>query len=412
MMGLQINEERIKKDFAALVAVDSVSFYEGQMAERMTEALKKLGFSVWEDDAAEKLCDARGKFEGRSTGPCEAGEDGRETDGLRRESPAGNLYGFLKGTLPGRPVLFSAHLDTVRPGHGKRAVFQENGRITSGGDTVLGADDAAGLAEILEGIRCVIEAGLPRRDIEILFSVAEEAHCKGSARFDYSRIRAGEAYVLDLSGAVGSAAVQAPSIVTFEATVNGKAAHAGFAPEDGVHAIAVMCEAISRIPQGRSCAGTGEETTLNIGSIRAKGPTNIVPSLCVCSGEIRSCSHERAMEMADFVRKTFEEAAARAGASCDVRVTVNLTAYQTPKESPAVRHFQEACGALSLPGTLVRTFGGSDNNNFALHDISGIVLSCGMCDVHSIRESIRVEDLVTGARLVAELAISMAYNQL
>ena len=50
----------------------------------------------------------------------------------------------------------------------------------------------------------------PHRDIEILFPVAEEIYIQGSGVFDFNRIRAKEAYVLDMSGEVGSAAVRAP----------------------------------------------------------------------------------------------------------------------------------------------------------------------------------------------------------
>ena len=49
------------------------------------------------------------------------------------------------------------------------------------------------------------------------------------------------------------------------------------------------------------------------------------------------------------------------------------------------------------------TLGGSDNNILMLHGLTGIVLSCGMRNVHSTREYTCAEDLVKGAQLVAEL---------
>ncbi len=384
-MNLPMNEEQIKKEFAALTAIDSVSYYERKMADCMKELLRELGFDVEEDDAAARLGEERPQTKDRS------------------DKPAGNLYGFLKGDLPGAPILLSAHLDTVHPGHGKKAVFREDGTITSDGSTVLGADDAAGLLEILEGVRAVRSAQLPHRDIEVLFTVAEEAHCRGSAVFDFDRIRAKEAYVLDLSGPVGSAAVEAPTILTFQAAVTGKEAHAGFAPENGIHAVAVMADAITRIPHGRLYAGKEEETTINIGSVSGGGATNIVPALCTCTGEIRSCVHEQAVLMMEQVKNEFEETAAWYGAGAEVQSVERVRAYRIGEEDPAVLRFRHACDTLGLPGERIRTFGGSDNNHFAQHGISGLVLSCGMTDVHSTRESVRTEDLVNGARLVAEL---------
>ena len=86
-------------------------------------------------------------------------------------------------------------MDTVAPGIGKKPVFHEDGTITSDGTTVLGADDLTGVIAILEGIRAVQEAGIPHRDIEILFAAAEEPFTRGSSEFDFSQMKAKESYV-------------------------------------------------------------------------------------------------------------------------------------------------------------------------------------------------------------------------
>lgn len=370
---ISVNRQRILEEFAELTSIDSLSFAERQMADRLKERLKALGFEVYEDQA--------GAYYGGT---------------------AGNVYGYLKGTLPNKAdtgVLLSAHMDTVKPGTGKKAVFLEDGTITSGRDTVLGADDVAGLVEILEGIRCVQEARLPHRDVEVLFPIAEEVYAKGSKQFDFSRIRAREAYVLDLSGPIGSAALQAPTLISFLVTVRGKAAHAGFNPEDGIHAIQIACAAIDKLPQGH----VDEETTLNIGLINGGEATNIVPASCVVSGEIRSYSHEKALQVLKNVREQFRQAAEERHAEASLESTVDLTAYQTKEDSAPVRHFKKACDSLGIAWELTRTFGGSDNNNFAQKGISGIVLSCGMYEVHSVREYTKIRDLEQGAQLVAGL---------
>lgn len=229
-----INEQRIRDEFAELVEIDSLSFAERDMADCLKKKLLSMGFSVEEDNA-----------------------------GSHYNGNAGNVYGYLKGTLPGEPILLSAHMDVVEPGIGRQAVFSGDGRITSAGDTVLGADDVAGIVEILEGIRAVLEAGLPHRDIEVLFPIAEELYIKGTNVFDFEKIRARDAYVLDLSGKIGTAALQAPSIISFQVTVRGKAAHAGFEPEKGIHAVALMSKAIGKIKQGH----IDEKTTFNIGTV-------------------------------------------------------------------------------------------------------------------------------------------------
>ena len=251
MSKIKVNEQRAVDEFQELTAIDAPSFGERQMADRLIVKLKELGFEVEEDNA--------GKHFGGN---------------------AGNLYAYLPGDLPGDPVLLSGHMDTVELSKGKKGIIGEDGVIRSAGKAVLGADDVAGLVEILEGIRSVKEAGVPHRDIEIFFTIAEELYIKGSSVFDFSKVRAKEAYVLDISGPVGSAAYKAPSLISYQVVVTGKASHAGFDPEHGIHAIAIASEAITQISQGH----VDEETTCNIGLIEGGSGTNIVPEKCIVKG--------------------------------------------------------------------------------------------------------------------------------
>lgn len=368
--SVHVDLGRLREEFARLTAIDSVSFSERQMADQLTARLQELGFAVREDQA--------GAYYGGT---------------------AGNIYGCLKGTVPGPGVLLSAHMDTVQPGIGKRARFAEDGTVTSEGDTILGADDVAGLVEILEGIRCVQEAGLPYRDVEVLFPIAEEVYIKGTGKFDFRQIQAREAYVLDLSGPVGAAALRAPTLISFAVTIKGRAAHAGFNPEAGIHAVWLMCRVIGTIPQGH----VDPETTLNIGLISGGEATNIVPPSCVCRGEIRSYDHSKALAVLNEVKEQFQKAAEAEGAGFHLESHVDLTAYQVDPAEPVVEHFTKCCDELGIPWKLTSTFGGSDNHNFLQNGIPGIVLSCGMYEVHSVREYTRLQDLECGARLVAKL---------
>ena len=360
---------RMMQEFDELAMIDAESLSERTICDALKRKLEDLGFTVTEDQAGEKI--------GGNTG---------------------NLYGCLKGTLSGSPVLLSAHMDTVKPGIGKKPVHKE-GRITSDGTTVLGADDIAGIVEILEGIRQAKEKGVPHRDVEVLFCVAEELYTVGSRAFDFGQIHAKEAYVLDLSGDVGIAANQAPSLISFEIKVNGKAAHAGFEPEKGIHAIKVMAQVIDAIPQGH----IGTQTTCNIGTIQGGIGTNIVPETCAACGEIRSFSHEEALCCLKKINETVQRIAEQNQAKGEVTHMVHLVAYKTDENSNCVRHFRAACEKLGLSGELVSTFGGSDNNSFAEHGIHGLVLSCGMEKAHSVQEYIKEDQLVAGADLVTEL---------
>ena len=367
---MRINEQRLIADFAALVAIDSPTFGERDMAARLRRELEALGFTVTEDDAGARL-----------NGTC------------------GNLYGFLPGSLPGEPLLFCAHMDTVEPSAGKRAVFHDDGRITSAGDTVLGADDAAGIAAILEALRTLRELDAPHRPIEVLFTVAEEQYCKGAEVFDFSALRAREAYVLDLSGPVGSAANKAPTIVSFTVTIHGKASHAGFAPASGVHAVVAAAHAVSGLTLGQ----IDPDTTVNIGTIQGGRATNIVPDLCTVTGEIRSYSHSRALAQLELVKARFTACAEALGASVDFDTRCGCTAYETPLDSPVMARFKAACGSLGLPVSVEGTFGGSDNNHLALHGIAGLVIATAMSQCHSCEEYTTAGELARAAELTLAL---------
>lgn len=367
---IYIENEQLFDEFMELTAIDSPSLGERQMADCLTKKLKALGFSVEEDDCAARI-----------------------------HGNAGNLYAYLPGTMPGDPVLFSGHMDTVEPSRGKKAVRHADGRITSDGTTVLGADDLAGVSEIFEGIRAVMRSGVPRRGIEILFSPAEEIFTVGAEQFDYSRIRAKEAYCLDLSGHIGTAAIEAPSLVSFRIAVRGRAAHAGFEPEKGINAIAAAAKAVSEIRQGH----ISDTTTLNIGTISGGTQINVVSPSCELTGEARGFDHEEVLAAVENTKKVFEKAAVEAGAEVTFESRVHLHTYRNGENDPVLRHFQAACREIGIESHTIRTFGGSDVSQFMAHGLDGLVISSGMTDSHTTAEYVEEKDLEDGARLVAAL---------
>ncbi|HEX3026360.1 MAG TPA: M20/M25/M40 family metallo-hydrolase [Clostridia bacterium] len=358
--------DRLTDKFIELTKIDSPSFQEREMADRLTRDLKSLGFSVWEDDAAEKV-----------------------------NGNAGNLYAFLPGT-EGSPLLFSGHMDTVNPALNKKAQLHPDGTITSSGDTVLGADDVSGLAVILEAVASIQEDGLPHRPLEILFTIAEEPYDCGSEVFDYGKIKSKEAYVLDLSGEIGGAAYAAPTILSFCVEISGKASHAGFAPEKGIHAIAAAADAISRLKMGH----LDEETTLNIGTIQGGTATNIIPDRCVVNGEIRSYSHSAAKAALQSVTDRFAESAASYGAESRIKSREGCRAYEVPPDHPVIRRYQAACKKNGIEANLFKTFGGSDANNFSKYGIASIVIANAMFNVHSCSEYTVPSDMAKVAEVV------------
>ena len=129
---MMINRERLTAEFTRLAAIASPSLGEGEISRYLVERLRRLGAEVVMDDAGE-----------RAGGEC------------------GNLIArFPAAGKGGEPLLLSAHMDTVEPCAGVKPVLHD-GIFTSAGETVLGADDKAGLAEIIEALEVVREQTIP-----------------------------------------------------------------------------------------------------------------------------------------------------------------------------------------------------------------------------------------------------------
>lgn len=366
---MMISTDNIKETFAGLVAVDSPSLRERNMADHLKKLFADIGIVLEEDDSAS-----------------ETGSD------------AGNLYGYVKGN-GGPSLLLSAHMDTVMPGYGKKAVFHEDGKVTGSGSTVLGADDVSGITEIYEALRYLKKTGRPHRDVELLFTTGEELYGKGAKAFRYEKIRSRSAVVLDLSGRIGDVAYAAPTIISFEAEVFGKAAHAGFCPENGIHAVKACCEAVSLLSQGH----IGEDITANIGQISGGEGVNIVPEKCAVKGEIRSMCHEKAVDMAKQYRQVFSDCSEKYGARLKWREQTDIQAYETSLQSGIAVGYEQACKQAGVAPRWIKTFGGSDNNVFALNGIEGIVAACSMNNVHSCGEYANVAEMAKVSEILIEL---------
>lgn len=377
---VSVNKDRILAEFFKLTSFDAPSYQEEGIAKYLKEKLKSLGLSVEEDDAKSKLL----------------------KEDASRTKTASNLYAYLKGT--GDPILFSSHMDTVNPGIGKKAILHDDGRITSAGNTVLGADDVSGLVSIIEALTVIQEKKIPHPDLEILFTVAEEPYCSGSRFIDYKKIKAKEGYVLDLTGPVGTAATAAPSILSLKIGVKGRAAHAGFNPEKGINALSIAADALANVRTGR----VYENLTVNFGTISGGSGRNIVPEAIWIEGEIRCLEHEKALCEADLIREIFEKAAKKYGGAIEFGLTEHIRSYGISKRKNVVKRFLSAAKevtTLEHPETIT-TYGGSDANRLNEHNVDTIVIANAMENSHGTDEYTTAAELTRSAELTLRLMTS------
>lgn len=372
-----VNEERIKKLFEELVSIDSESFKEKRIGEILKNKLEDIGLDIVTTDTT----------------------DGSYLGDHLNSYP--NLYGLLRRNNGSseKPILFSSHMDTVSPGIGKRAVIGDDGIIRSEGTTVLGADDVSGLVSIIEALTVIKEEGLSHQDIEVLFAVAEEPFCEGSKYLKKDLLKADIGYVLDLSGPVGRTAISAPSIISFEISVNGLAAHAGFEPEKGINAISIAVEALKEIRTGR----LEEDLTVNVGTISGGTGKNIVPGNVYLTGEVRSTDPGKSRRKIVEIEKIFAEKADKARGSIHFNSIEHIRGYKVDGSNKVVKRFFESCNAIDLSPEAVVTYGGSDANRFNELGISTIVNACAMEKVHTTDEYTDVRELIRSAELTLKL---------
>lgn len=373
-----INSERLSAEFARLASIASPSRREGAISRYLIDRLQGLG--------AEVLMDAAGP---------------------QAESESGNLIArFPARGKEGAPLMVSVHMDTVEPAEGVVPVLRD-GVFTSAGETILGADDKAGIAEIIEALEVIREAGIPHGPLEVVVTICEEIGLLGAKLLDPGLIQARRGIALDTSG-VDRVIHRAPCANKLRFEIQGREAHAGIAPEKGISAIEVAARAIAAMPLGR----IDEETTANIGSINGGQATNIVAKRVVIEGEARSHDVAKLGRQTEAMVACFEQAARDAAKVIDGEMVVPEVRVEVLSDYPLM-HVPRQAGILTLietaAGRLGRTVevkaagGGSDANIFNGHGIETVILGTGMTDVHTVNESVRVDDMVQVAQLLVEI---------
>lgn len=373
-----INEERIKNTFCDLVRIYAPSSGERDVFEHLKKILKRLGARVTEDNANEK-----------SAGSC------------------GNLIAVFNANTEGLPsIALTAHMDCVEVCRGIEPVL-EDGVYHSAGDTILGGDDKAGVAAILEGLMMMKETMIPHGKITVIFTVQEETSLGGSHYFDTKYAEGIDfGYVFDSDGEAGTAINAGPSEYKITATFRGRAAHAGIEPEKGVNAIKMAAAAISRAPSGR----IDEETTCNIGVITGGLATNIVPETCVVRAEARSRNDETLRKVVDEITAAMKSAEKDfPEGSVTVETSELYHGFTIENDAPVVRLFRQACGAHQFKVDLHATGGGSDANWFNKHSFPALDVGVGMKDFHTTRESLAEKDLLDAGELVYSLIEECAH---
>ena len=369
-----IDNERLGQRFEALVRIDSESGSEALIAKVLEKELADLGATVAFDNAGAKV-----------NGNC------------------GNLVATFKGNTDVDPVMLSGHMDTVVPGKGVQVIF-EDGVFRSDGTTILGSDDKSALAIILEVMQVIKDNNLPCPPVEVVMTVCEEQGLLGAKNLDCDLLKSEFGYILDAVDTQGIV-TRAPAANKISAKIYGRAAHAGGSPENGVSAIYAAACAIAKLELGRS----DEETTCNLGVISGGAATNIVPEYVEIHGETRAHDPAKLDKVTHTIVSTFEKTMAELQANGDALPRVEMIVENDfphtniPEDHVVIKLAQKAAANLGRDLICKTSGGAADANVFFGKGIAAGVIGTGMTDVHTLKESIALKDMVSCAELVLEI---------
>lgn len=300
-----------------------------------------------------------------------------------------------------RSVAFCCHADTVKPGIGIVPVIKD-GIIRSKGNTILGADDKAGIAEFIELIRACEK----RPPVEFILTRCEEIGSLGARNLDYSLVDSKIAYVMDMD-APSEVVIGEATHIHMDVTYKGKAAHSGVEPEKGVSSVLGAVDALYNMKLGR----IDEESTSNVGVFSGGEARNIIPEETKLEAECRSLSHEKALIIAKEMETQFINSANKTGTKVDIDTNIVSKGYLIDAGEEIVKRFTKALLKHNVEPDVKVITAGTDASCFNEHGIKSLVVGIGCRDIHSKEEYAIISEMETITKVLISLLEDMAENE-
>lgn len=339
----------------------------------------------------------------------------------------------LKGNVEGVPTIgFISHLDTAPDVTGKdvkpRIVKNYDGKdivlneelnivtspkdypemetligedvIVTDGTTLLGADDKAGIAEILTAIEYLVNnPEIKHGDIKIGFTPDEEVG-RGANLFDVEKFGAKYAYTID-GGILGELQYENFNAAAATITIQGRNVHPGSAKNKLVNALHIAAEISEMFPASERPETTeGYEGFYHLNDING----NVENASMVYI--IRDHDHEKFEARKEFMREAIE----KINAKYDNRVTLDLNdQYYNMKEKVEPVKFvvdlvEEAMKETDITPIIVPIRGGTDGARLSFMGLPCPNIFTGGLNFHSKNECIAVSSMEKGAKLIVKIA--------
>jgi tripeptide aminopeptidase len=345
----------------------------------------------------------------------------------------GYVFATLPGTVPDAPTVgLIAHVDTSpdAPGTGVRPIVHHayaggpirlpgdptqvldpaelpslaarvgHDIVTSDGTTLLGADDKAGVAEIVAAAAYLARDTVPRAKLRVAFTVDEEVG-RGTDHFDLARFGADFAYTFDGSG-LGELEIETFSAEQLKLTIRGVGVHPGTAKGRLVNAIKLLSDVVAGLPRDTLSPETTEGREGFVHPGRIAGSASSATLVLIA----RDHDDARLQEHVELVRRLAEEVVSRepqASFELEVEEQYRNMRGALDRHPEIVSAAETAIRRAGVEPVHSIIRGGTDGARLTERGLPTPNLFTGGQDYHSLREWASVQDMAAAAATAVEL---------
>jgi tripeptide aminopeptidase len=272
--------------------------------------------------------------------------------------------------------------------------------VTSDGTTLLGADDKAGVAEIVAAAAFLVGDERPRARARIAFTVDEEIG-KGTEHFDLEAFGADFAYTFDGSG-LGELEIETFSGDQLKLMIRGVGVHPGTAKGRLVNAIKLLADVIAALPRDRLSPETTEEREGYVHPSRISGGTTAATLTLIA----RDHDDAKLEQHVELVRRIAAEVVGRephATFELEVEAQYRNMRNVLDRHPEIVAAGEEAIRRAGVEPVLSIIRGGTDGARLSEMGLPTPNLFTGGQDYHSVREWASLQDMAAAAATAVEL---------
>ncbi len=278
--------------------------------------------------------------------------------------------------------------------------FEGQTVIVTDGNTLLGADDKAGIAEILTGVEYLIaHPEIKHGDIMIGFTPDEEIGC-GADHFDVEKFGAKYAYTFD-GGEMGELEYENFNAASAIVTIKGRNVHPGSAKNKMINSIYISAAVMEAFPKDERPETTeGYEGFYHLNEISGNAEDTVMTYI------IRDHDMDKFKQKKEFFQKTIDELTAK----FDNRISVEIKdSYYNMREIIEKNMFVvdiavDSMKDVGVEPNVIPIRGGTDGARLSFMGLPCPNLFAGGINFHGRNEMVSVEALEAGSKLLVRIA--------